>query len=225
MSAIPFQFSPAARLYAENAALVEEMRNSNTEEGAHLFAENKALIDEMRDEAYENIEAFGELLLKELSLLPWENEELRLCEQATYTVKAWRGHRINYRWLRPVQEQFSGPERKQEHGCVALSFPVTRIVREVDDSAHLQDYFRVITHGDLGVGVVCDADDEHRRHQITALVQDKRFGAFVDISSSGDWGNIRIPINSGDPLRSAVETTRALLRAVYQIENPGSVIR
>lgn len=223
MSSQTFQFSAAARLYCQNVAVVDEIKKSKAADARKLYKENKALINEMKAEAYQEVATFGDLVLKELARLPWEQEGVRLCQQTTFTVKSWKGQRINYRWLRPATEQENGKERV-EGRYIALVVPKLDIIMGLDDDTYLHKYFDVHTKAQITVGLVCDVSDESRSHLVTTLAKmlakNNAIGTFSN--KADEWDYIIMPIDLDNPVSPVVERIAALLRAIYEIEYPRS---
>ena len=219
MSSQTFQFSAAARLYSQNVAVVDEIKKSKAADARKLYKENKALINEMKAVAYQEVATFGDLVLKELARLPWEQEGARLCQQTTYTVKRWKGQRINYRWLRPAAEQENGKERAGG-GYIALLVPKLDIIMGLDDDTYLHKYFDVHTKAQTTVGLVCHVSDESRRHLVTTLAKNSAVGTFSN--KADEWDYIIMPIDLDNPVSPVVERIAKLLRAIYEIEYPRS---
>lgn len=210
-----FQFTPAARLYCENADTVDEIQRSMAPEAQELCTRHRDLLLHMRSEAYQSVAAFGDVLLRELSLVPWQATRVQLCEQTTYTVKSWRGQRINYRWLRPMAGLGGEKRPTAEESCIALFFPIPEVVVSSADDTKLRKCFEIITKHQLPVGLVCDASAQRVWRRMEALAQSAAFGALARPKAKGDWGTMSLPLDPSNPMSTVVERVEALLRAIY----------
>jgi hypothetical protein len=221
MSSQTFQFSAAARLYSQNVAVVDEIKKSKAADARKLYKENKALINEMKAAAYQEVATFGDLVLKELARLPWEQEGARLCQQTAFTVKRWKGQRINYRWLRPATEQ-ENEKGRTDGGHIALMVPKLDIIMGLDDDTYLHKYFDVHTKTQVTVALVCYVSPESRRHLVTSLKENSAVGTFSNEDTTNEWNDIIMPIDLDNPVSPVVESIAALLRDIYKNEYPRS---
>jgi hypothetical protein len=85
---------------------------------------------------------------------------------------------------------------------------------------YLHKYFDVHTKAQITVGLVCYVSNELRRHLVTTLEKNSAIGTFSD--KADEWDNIIMPIDLDNPVSPVVERIAALLRAIYEIEYPGS---
>ena len=84
----------------------------------------------------------------------------------------------------------------------------------------MHKYFDVHTKAQITVGLVCNGSDESRRHLVTKLAKDSAVGTFSN--KADEWDHIIMPIDLDNPVSPVVERIAALLRAIYEIEYPGS---
>lgn len=215
MSPRRFEFSPAAQLYAQNVDIVQEVKASDSAEAKRLFDANQGLISEMRAIAYQEVATYGQIVLDELSRLPWEMEQCCLCEKKTYASKSYAGQSFNYRWLKPVASV-----RKNGLAQLAIPLPIPEKIQSIADDSKLVRYFEVITKQQFPVSInyppVTDPADALRRKQVFALCYDTRFGECQYEYRNGV--GLAFPINTSDSVSSAVNTISELLRAIFAIE-------
>lgn len=215
MSSRRFEFSPAAQLYAQSVAIVQEVKAADSAEAKTLFDANQGLISEMRAIAYQEVATYGQIVLDELSRLPWEKENCCLCEKKTYASKSYAGQSFNYRWLKPVA---SGTNSGFAQLVIAL--PIPEKIQSIADDSKLVRYFEVITEQQFPVSVnyqpATDAAHALRRKQVLALCNDTRFGECRHEYQNGV--SLALPINISDNVGSAVNTISELLRAIFGIE-------
>ena len=214
MSPPTFEFSPAARLYCQNRALVEEIKKSTAANARKLYKEQRVLISEMREEAYQNIATFVELLLEQVSLLPWDCEGLRLRTKVTYTVKSHIGQKAHWRWLEPV-----GTGEAKQQGFVFIMSPMPEKLHQIDDDTNQRWILDIITKQQLPVFVQYDkVTNESQRRRIEGLARDSAIGEFKP--GNRRYNSLWVPFEAENPFRPTVERIETLLRAIYAIEYP-----
>lgn len=208
-----FQFSRAARLYVQNAEIVERIRTSPDARAKLLYEEHRILIGEMRAETYLNLATFGEVLLERLSSYEWQRHKVRLRHKITYTVRSWSGGKIHTLRL----EKEKGNWRAK--GWLYLIFPIPEKILLIEDDTKLRGmFFDIVEKNQLGVSVGYDGPDNRKRDRITGLAKNQSFGMLKHVQDE-NWSMMSIPIDSEAPVESAMERLVELLRAIYEIEN------
>lgn len=218
MNKHPFKFSTAARLYAKNLDLIDEIRSSKAKDARQLYMKYKNDIREMRTEAYRNIVNFRDLLVNKLDSETWQSK--RIYSKRTHTAGSYFGGIADNFWYDAPSKKIG--RRLPSVGMVSFVFPITPKVKR-DKDAQWKDtwpIFDIITSDRLNVSVAYRGSNLQANDRIMGLMKNRELGEFDYQYSSNRQFNMWLSLDRNDPVGSSTEKIVSLLRAIYLAQNP-----
>jgi hypothetical protein len=218
MNKHPFKFSTAARLYAKNLDLIDEISVSKAKEARQLHTKYKNDIGEMRAEAYRNIANFRDLLVNKLDSETWQSKCIH--KKDTYTVGAWAGGIIHYRWFDAVSKN----QIVRSLPCIGMIhfvFPRSHKVKIINDAQWKDEWqiFNILSSDRLKVTITYDGPNSRALDKIMGLKEKRQLGTFDRLIEYWKY-SIWLSLDRADPVGSATKRIVALLREIYLAQYP-----
>ena len=196
-----FQFSEGARLYAANLDLVNVIQESREKDALRLLGKFKDAIDEVRSEAIRSISQFGNAITESLVADGFGHK--RTTPQGQYS-----GGRFNHFW--------ANRRRKWDTGTrIMIPIPDPNKLKPTNDRIWKTVWgcFDPVVNNRLKVWVAKYSCPERRLFDV---VNNASLGEYLGEDS---WSYmIRVSLEPANPVGSAVQRLRSLLRALRSVD-------
>ena len=209
MNKHPFKFSTAARLYAKNLDLIDEIRTSKAKDAHQLYIKFKNDIGEMRTEAYRNVVKFRDLLVDNLDSITWQSKCIH--KKDTHTVGKWAGVLLHWRWYDTIHK----PKTSQRipDNAIYFAFPHSQKLRIIND-AQWKGILDIISSDRLKVTIFYDDSNPRILDKMIGLKEKREIGTFDKQAESWKY-TMWLSVDKDDPVGSATGRIEALLREIY----------
>jgi len=214
MNKHPFKFSTAARLYAKNLDLIDEILNSKAKNARQLYMKYKNDIREMRTEAYRNVVKFRDLLVDNLDSVTWQSKCIH--KKDTHTVGKYAGGLIHWRWYDTAHK--TKTSRSIPDNAIYFAFPHSQKLRIIND-AQWKGTLDILSSDRLNVTIIYDDSNPRILDKIIGLKEKRELGKFDRQIESWKY-TMWLSVDKDDPVGSATRRIEALLREIYLAQYP-----
>lgn len=214
MNQHPFKFSAAARLYAKNIDLIDEIHSSKAKQARQLYMKYKNDIGEMRTEAYRNVVNFRDLLVCNLDSVTWQSKYIH--KKDTHTVGKWAGGLIHWRWY--DEDHKTKISRSIPDNAIYFAFPHSQKLGIIND-AQWKGTFEILSSNRLKVWIFYDDSNPQILEKIMGLKEKPGIGSVDKQVESGNF-TMWLSVDKDDPVGSATKRIETLLREIYLAQYP-----